>query len=129
MKIIKVIDIDCRDIKPIMRDLLVYVSDQAEAIPTIKSHGFALEPFGEKKINSVLVVDYIKEYLNSVGEGKKYAVIAQNESITISSVSGEPMKGTDVKEKPSEDLFSCTHCGYVTRFETDLNSHRVIHYL
>ena len=37
------IDIDCRDVKPIMRDLLVYVSDQVGAIPTIKSHGFKIK--------------------------------------------------------------------------------------
>ena len=62
------IDIDCRDVKPIMRDLLVYVSDQVGAIPTIKSHGFALESFEDDNMDSSLVIRSIREYLASVGE-------------------------------------------------------------
>jgi hypothetical protein len=26
-------------------------------------------------------------------------------------------------------MFSCTHCGFVTRFEVELNVHMRIHYL
>ena len=122
------IDIDCRDVKPIMRDLLVYVSDQVGATPTIKSHGFALESFEDDNMDSSLVIRSIREYLASVGEDKKYAVTAQNKTVTVSSISGEQMKSTETKSTDL-GLFSCTHCGYVTRFETDLNAHRMIHYL
>ena len=91
------IDIDCRDVKPIMRDLLVYVSDQVGAIPTIKSHGFALESFEDDNMDSSLVIRSIREYLASVGEDKKYAVTAQNKTVTVSSISGEQMKSTETK--------------------------------
>ncbi len=122
------IDIDCRDIQPIMRDLLVYVSDQVGAIPTIKSHGFALESFEESSVDSSLVIRSIKEYLASVDKDKKYAVTAQDKTIMITSISGEQMTSPE-KEPVDDGLFSCTHCGYITRFETDLNAHRMIHYL
>ena len=127
-KTIKILDVDCRDIKPIMRDLLVYVSDQMGAIPAIKSHGFALESFEEDGMDLSLVIRSIREYLVSVGEDKKYAVTAQSKTITIRSVSGEQMKPVK-NESTDAGLFSCTHCGYVTRFEMDLNAHRMIHYL
>ncbi len=127
-KIIKMLDVDCRDIKPIMRDLLVYVSDQVGAIPAIKSRGFALESFDEDGMDSSLVIRSIREYLVSVGEDKKYAITAQGKTITIRSISGEQMKPVK-NESTDAGLFSCTHCGYVTRYETDLKAHRVIHYL
>ena len=96
--------------------------------PSEKTHGFALESFEDDNMDSSLVIRSIREYLASVGEDKKYAVTAQNKTVTVSSISGEQMKSTETKSTDL-GLFSCTHCGYVTRFETDLNAHRMIHYL
>ena len=81
-----------------------------------------------EEINGLFTCHSIREYLASVGEDKKYAVTAQNKTVTVSSISGEQMKSTETKSTDL-GLFSCTHCGYVTRFETDLNAHRMIHYL
>ena len=86
------------------------------------------ESFEDDNMDSSLVIRSIREYLASVGEDKKYAVTAQNKTVTVSSISGEQMKSTETKSTDL-GLFSCTHCGYVTRFETDLNAHRMIHYL
>ncbi len=119
--------IDCRDVLSIKNELIVYVSDQAVAIPTLKHHQFTLSTFDDDEvIDTNSVVASIKEFLNSIGEGHNFAVISNNEIISIKSISGKIIERDAV---PQSDMFSCTHCGFVTRYEVELNVHMRIHYL
>jgi len=121
------ITIDCKDVLSIKNELLVYVSDEVAAIPTLKHHQFILSTFDDDEvIDTNLVVTSIKEFLNSIGEGSNFAVISNNDTISIKSISG---KIIERDATPQSDMFSCTHCGFVTRYEVELNVHMRIHYL
>jgi len=71
------ITIDCRDVESIKNELLVYVlSDQVAAIPALKLHEFMLSPIEDDDvIDKTEVISVIKEFLNSIGEGRNFAVI------------------------------------------------------
>jgi len=119
--------IDCTDVLSIKNELVVYVSDQVAAIPTMKNHQFVLSTFDDDEvINKIHVITSIKQFLDSIGEGHNFAVISKNETISIKSISGKII----VRDAaPQTDMFSCTHCGFVTRFEVELNTHMRIHYI
>jgi len=119
--------IDCKDVLSIKNELVVYVSDQTATIPTLKHHQFTLSTLDDDEIiDTNSVITSIKEFLDSIGEGHNFAVISNNEIITIKSISG---KIIERDATPQSDMFSCTHCGFVTRFEVELNVHMRIHYL
>jgi hypothetical protein len=121
------ITIDCKEVLSIKNELLVYVSDEVAAIPTLKHHQFTLSTFDDDEvIDTNLVVTSIKEFLNSIGEGSNFAVISNNDTIRIKAISG---KIIERDAAPQSDMFSCTHCGFVTRYEVELNVHMRIHYL
>ncbi len=121
------ITIDCKDVLSIKNELLVYVSDEVAAIPTLKHHQFTLSTFDDDEVlDSNLVVTSIKEFLNSIGEGSNFAVISNNDTISIKAISG---KIIERDAAPQSDMFSCTHCGFVTRYEVELNVHMRIHYI
>ncbi len=121
------ITIDCKDILSIKNELLVYVADKVAAIPTLKHHQFTLSTFDDDEIVDITsVISAIKEYLDSINEGNNFAVISTNETISITSISG---KSIEREAAPQTDMFSCTHCGFVTRYEVELNVHMRIHYL
>jgi len=121
------ITIDCKDVLSIKNELVVYVSDGVAAIPTLKHHQFTLSTFDDDEVlDSNLVVTSIKEFLNSIGEGSNFAVISNNDTISIKAISG---KIIERDAAPQSDMFSCTHCGFVTRYEVELNVHMRIHYL
>jgi len=119
--------IDCTDVLSIKNELVVYVSDQVAAIPTLKNHQFILSTFDDDEvINKIHVITSIKQFLDSIGEGHNFAVISKNETITIKSISGKIIERDAV---PQTDMFSCTHCGFVTRYEVELNTHMRMHYI
>ncbi len=121
------ITIDCKEVLSIKNELLVYVSDEVAAIPTLKHHQFTLSTFDDDEvIDTNLVVTSIKEFLNSIGEGSNFAVISNNDTISIKAISGRIIERDAA---PQSDMFSCTHCGFVTRYEVELNVHMRIHYL
>ncbi len=120
------ITIDCRDVASIKSELVVYVSDQVAAIPTLKIHEFMLSTLDDQIIDKNMVITAIKEFLESIGEGQNFAVISNNNVISIKSISG---KIIERDPHPSSDMFSCTHCGFVTRYEIELQNHMKIHYL
>ncbi len=120
--------IDCKDILSIKNDLLVFVADKVEAIPTLKHHQFTLSTFDDDEIIDITsVISAIKEYLDSIDEGNNFAVISSNETISITSISGKIIERDDTVQQ--SEMFSCTHCGFVTRYEVELNVHMRIHYL
>lgn len=120
--------IDCKDILSIQNELLVYVADKVEALPTLKHNQFTLSALDDDEIiNTDSVISAIKEYLDFIDESNNFAVISNNETISITSISGKILE-KDETEQQSE-MFSCTHCGFVTRYEVELNTHMRIHYL
>ncbi|MHA7647555.1 C2H2-type zinc finger protein [Nitrosopumilus sp. S4] len=119
--------IDCKDVKSIQNELLVYVADQVAAIPTLKHHQFTLSEFDDDQIvDNTTVISAIKEFLDSIGEIHNFAVISNNDMITIKSISG---KTIERESSPQDEMFSCTHCGFVTRYQVELTTHMRIHYL
>lgn len=120
--------IDCRDVISVKHDLLVYVADQVAAIPTLKHHQFTLSSLDDDEIiDPVVVISAIKEFLDSINEGKNFAVISNHNMINITSISGTVIENT--ASQSEHEMFSCTHCGYVTEYEVELNVHMRIHYL
>lgn len=121
------ITVDCRDVESIKNELLVYVADQIGAIPALKIHEFMLSPIEEEDvIDTSEVIRAIKEFLDSIGEARNFAVISKEEVILIKSIYG---KTIERKSRPTESMFSCTHCGFVTQYEVEYNNHVKIHYL
>jgi len=122
------ITVNCREVEGIKSALAVYVSDQIGVIPALKSHEFMLAPLDDQEeIDENLVVKSIKNFLGSIGEEKNFAVLNKNNVITIVSISGKVLESTD--SLPTDQFFSCTHCGYITRYETIYKNHEKIHYL
>ena len=47
--------------------------------------------------------------------------------INIKSISGKIIENNSNDSK--HEMFSCTHCGFVTQYQVELNVHMRIHYL
>ena len=121
------ITVDCREVESIKHELLVYVSDQVAAIPALKIHEFMLSPIEDHlRIEISEVVSAIKEFLESIGEGRNFAVLSRDELVLIKSISG---KTIEREPAATSNMFSCPHCGFVTQYEVELNTHKRIHYL
>ena len=119
--------VDCREVEAIKNELLVYVSDQIAAIPALKLHEFMLAPIEDGAvIDRNEVIASIKEFLESIGEGRNFAVISREEVILIKSIRG---KTIERETRPVQSMYSCTHCGFVTQYEVEYNNHVKIHYL
>lgn len=119
--------VDCRDVRSIMHELLVYVSDQVAAIPAIKINEFILSPINDdEEIDKSLVLTAIHEFLDSIGESHNFAIIPSDEVIIIRSTSGKPLER---ESTTTAQMFSCVHCGFVTRYEVEYQNHMKLHYL
>ena len=119
--------IDCKDVSSVQNELLVYVSDKVEAIPTLKNHQFTLSTLDDDILDVELVISAIKEYFDSIDESSNFAVISNNDLINITSITGK-MLTTD-SQKQQNGLFSCTHCGFITQYQVELDTHMRMHYL
>ena len=120
--------IDCKDVISVKHDLLVYVADQVAAIPTLKHHQFTLSSFDDDEIiDPTVVISAIKEFLDSINEGKNFAVISNHNVINITSISGTIIENTTSQSE--HEMFSCTHCGFVTQYEVELTGNMQINYL
>jgi|LUMD01.1.fsa_nt_gb hypothetical protein len=120
------ITVDCHEVESIQNELLIYVADNVAAIPNIKYHEFILSPIEEDDvIDTNEVVTSIKEFLESIGEQRHFAVISRGDVISIESISGKTIERDST---PSSGLFSCPHCGHITPYETIHNTHMKIHY-
>ena len=121
--------IDCRDTVSMMNELLVYVADQMTAIPTLKHNQFTLSALDDDDvIDANEAVSAIKEYLNSIDQAGNFAVISDNNMINIKSLSGKIFE-SDTAAESQHNMFSCTHCGFITQYEVELNTHMKIHYI
>ena len=82
--------VNCKDVLPIQHELLVHVADNLEAIPAIKRNEFVLSPIdSDDKINKFQVKKIIQEYLELIGEGGKFSVVADSNKIFINSINGK----------------------------------------
>jgi hypothetical protein len=73
------------------------------------------------------VITSIKDFLDSIGENNNFAVICNNDVISITSISGKIIERD--APPPQQEMFSCTHCGFVTKYQVELTTHMRIHYL
>ena len=121
------ITVNCRDVESVLHELAIYVSDQVAAVPAMKLHQFVLAPImDDDHIDQNEVITSIKEFLESIGENRNFGVIANGDVITIKSLFG---KKIEREAKSVGEMFSCAHCGHVTRYEVEHNNHVKIHYL
>ncbi|MGB0855588.1 MAG: C2H2-type zinc finger protein [Nitrosopumilus sp.] len=121
--------VDCKDVLSIQNELVVFVADQVAAIPTLKNHQFTLSTLDDDEIiDNNTVISAIKEYLDSIGEGTNFAVISNVNTINIKSIYGKTIEQDDDSVTQPE-MFSCTHCGFVTQYQVELNVHMRIHYM
>ena len=124
---IHMITVDCRDVESVLHELAIYVSDQVAAVPAMKFHQFILAPImDDDTVDQNEVIRSIKEFLESIGENRNFGVIANGDIVTVKSLFG---KKIDRLAKPTGEMFSCAHCGHVTRYEVEHNNHVKIHYL
>ena len=121
------ITVDCNDVESILHELAIYVSDQVAAVPAMKFHKFVLAPImDDEEVNRDEVITSIKEFLESIGEKHNFGVISNGDNVIIKSISGKKIERS---AKPAGEMFSCAHCGPVTRYEVEHNNHVKIHYL
>ena len=121
------ITVDCKDVESILHELAIYVSDQIAAVPAMKLHQFVLAPImDDDPVDQNEVITSIKEFLESIGEKNNFGVITNGESVMIKSLFGKKIERL---AKPAGEMFSCAHCGHVTRYEVEHNNHVKIHYL
>ena len=121
------ITIDCNDVESILHELAIYVSDQVAAVPAMKFHQFVLAPImDDEPVDQDGVITAIKEFLESIGENRNFGVIANEDTVTIKSLFGKKIERL---AKTTGEMFSCAHCGHVTRYEVEHNNHVKIHYL
>jgi len=122
-----VITVDCNDVESILHELAIYVSDQVAAVPAMKFHKFVLAPImDDEEVNRDEVITSVKEFLESIGEKHNFGVISNGDNVVIKSISGKKIERS---AKPAGEMFSCAHCGHVTRYEVEHNNHIKIRYL
>lgn len=121
------ITVNCKDILPIKSSLAVYTSDNVGAVPALKKNEFVLAPIDDEEINPSDVMKAIKIFLASLGCEGHFAVICKNDVISVVALDGYEIES--VPQRPTDQFFSCIHCGHVTQYESVHNNHMKIHYL
>jgi len=121
------ITVECKDVESILHELAIYVSDYVAAIPAMKFHQFVLAPImDDEPVDQNEVITAVKEFLESIGEKHNFGVISNGDYVVIKSIFGKKIERS---AKPVGEMFSCAHCGHVTRYEVEHNNHVKIHYL
>lgn len=118
--------VNCRDVPAIKTSLAAYVADQIAAVPSLKLHEFVLSPINEEIVIAENAIVAIKNFLKSINQENSFAVVGKDNTIFIVSIDGKIL---DHDKGSSDQFFSCTHCGYITRYEQVYNNHVKIHYL
>lgn len=121
------ITVDCRSILSLKSPLAIYTSDQVGAVPALKINEFMLAPVSDEEIDSGRVIKAIKSFLESLSIEKHFAVIQKKDTISIIPL--DDYKLEEQPTHPTDQFFSCVHCGHITQFETVHRNHMKIHYL
>ena len=123
----RVLTVQCEDVMAILNELAVYVSDQLGAVPMLKKSEFILSPVDDdESLDKGLAVTAIREYLESMGEDRHFEVVPAENRIFIKSKDGRVIER---ESRPNQGMYSCPHCGFLTRYETEHNTHMRMHYL
>lgn len=121
------ITVDCRSVPSLKSPLAVYTSDQVGATPALKKHEFVLAPLSDEDVDGTRVIKAIKSFLESLSIEKHFAVIQKKDTISIVLI--DDYKLEDQPSQPTDQFFSCVHCGHLTQFEAVHRNHMKIHYL
>jgi hypothetical protein len=121
------ITVDCRSVPSLKSPLAVYTSDQVGAVPALKINEFMLAPLDDEEIDSSRVIKAIKSFLESLSIEKHFAVIQKKDTITIVLLDDYKLEIPPLQ--PTDQFFSCVHCGHLTQFESVHKNHMKIHYL
>ncbi|MDE1831022.1 C2H2-type zinc finger protein [Candidatus Nitrosotalea okcheonensis] len=121
------ITVNCRDIPSLKSPLAVYTSEQVGAVPALKIREFVLDSINNDDVDASRVIKAIRNFLDSLSIEKHFAII-QNKNL-ISVVAIDDFKLEIQPAQPTDQFFSCVHCGHVTQFEAVHNNHMKIHYL
>jgi hypothetical protein len=122
-----VITVDCRAIHSLKSPLAIYTSDHVGAVPALKLHEFVLAPISDEDIDSAKVIQLIKNFLGSLSIETHFAVIQKRDTISVIAIDDYELEA--LPTQPTDQFFSCVHCGHVTQFEVVHNNHMKIHYL
>lgn len=125
------ISVDCSHSLAIKDKLLIFVADKLGALPILKSDKFFLESFDEFSIDKHKVISAIEEFLDSVNLRENFQIVPKGDDIKIEPIDGEGMKTKleKLSESGQNPFFECTHCGFMTMYEEELRTHRLIHYI
>ena len=126
------ITVDCSRALAVKEQLLVHVADRLEALPILKSDKFILAPIDDhQEIDKESVLSVIREFLESLSLNESFHIIPKGDKIVIEPLPDKGMKEKleRIAEKKKELFFECTHCGFMTRYETEWKAHKVVHYL
>lgn len=123
------ITVDCSKVPPMKHPLLTYVADSLGVIPILKSEKFILTPIEDKqRIRVSEVISAIEKFLKSVNQNKNFKIIHDEDLIKIEILDGNVL--LEDKSKTRKELFfECTHCGFMTQYETEWRNHKMIHYI
>ena len=111
---------------------MVYVADKLEALPILKNEKFLLDALDDSQtIDKMNVISSIEEFLESVDLKENFQIIPKGDDIKIQPLDGKDMKIKleKLSKKKKELFFECTHCGFMTQYEEELRTHRLIHYI
>ena len=126
------ITVDCTNALAIKDQLLVYVADKLKALPILKNEKFLLDVLDDSQtIDKINVISAIEEFLESVDLKENFQIVPKGDDIKIQSIDGKDMKIKleKLSKKKKELFFECTHCGFMTQYEEELRTHRLIHYI
>jgi hypothetical protein len=121
------ITVNCKDILSLKSPLAVYTSDQVGAVPALKIREFVLDSVNNEDVDAASVIKAIKNFLDSLSIEQHFAVIQNKNMISIVAIDDYEIEVQPTH--PTDQFFSCVHCGHVTQFEAVHNNHVKIHYL
>ena len=130
------ITVDCSDALQIKDKLLIYVADKLKVLPILKNEKFMLASIEDSyEIEKSSVIFAIREFLESEKLEKIINVIEMEKEniINVKPFEGKKITEEEIKENWSKNskqlFFECTHCGFITQYESELKTHRLIHYI
>ena len=99
--------VDCKEVRPILHDLAIYLADNIQALPTLKNHEFILSPIDEEALDNQKTIMHIRKFLSYINEENNFQVTNISKKIKIQSRNGEKIQR---KSKPVKTLRTC--CGF-----------------
>ena len=122
------ITVDCSHAKSIKDKLLIFVADRLGVMPILKLDKFILISLDDSQtVKKSVVLATIEEFLESKKLTEDIQVIPKDDTIIIKPYEGKELK--ENSEQKKELFFECTHCGFMTLYEEELRTYKLIHYI